>query len=113
MKDLTPEEAAEFEAELLRRQAERAGIRTAAAAKPPIPSLQPGDGGISAPPSLTEEQAAKWAAAYRANYARYSPEVVEMMEARLVAALKADGFAVPPRSAEERLKELRTRDRVR
>ena len=113
MRDPTPEEAAEFEAELLRRQAERAGIRAAVAPKPPIPSLDRGDGGIAAPPSLTPDQVVEWAAAYRSNYWRHSEEIVALMEARLVAALNADGFDIPPRSAEERLKELRTRDRVR
>jgi hypothetical protein len=113
MRDPTPQEAAEFEAELLRRQAERAGAKAAVAPKRPIPSLPPGDGGISAPPSLTEEQAAEWARTYRANYWRHSAEIVALMEAGLVAALKADGFEVPPRTAEERLRELRARDSVR
>ena len=34
-------------------------------------------------------------------------------ELMLKEALEADGFEVPPRSAEDRLKELRARDRVR
>jgi len=43
--------------------------------------------------------------------ARYGDDPVR--ELLLKEALEADGFEVPPRSAEERLRELRTRDRVR
>jgi len=34
-------------------------------------------------------------------------------ELMLKEAVEVDGFEVPPRSAEDRLKELRARDRVR
>ena len=60
---------------------------------------------------LTPEQVADWAAAWRANYARYGsdPEVIQLMEAKLAAALRADGYAVPPWSADDRLKALKAR----
>jgi hypothetical protein len=51
IRDPAPEEAAEFEAEIYRRQAARAKATatTATPQRAEIPSLQPGDGGIAAP----------------------------------------------------------------
>jgi hypothetical protein len=60
-------------------------------------------------PRLTEKQAAAAAAAYRANYASYDEELAKLMEARLTAALRADGYAVPPMPAADRLRELKAR----
>jgi hypothetical protein len=49
-----------------------------------------------------------FAANWRANYVRYDDvEIQKLMEARLVAALKADGYAVPKQPEQDRLKLLR------
>ena len=60
-------------------------------------------------PRLTEKQVAAAAAAYRANYASYDEELANLMEARLAAALTADGYKVPPRPPADRLRELKAR----
>jgi hypothetical protein len=60
-------------------------------------------------PRLTEKQVAAAAAAYRANYAGSDEELANLMEARLAAALTADGYKVPPRPPADRLRELKAR----
>jgi hypothetical protein len=60
-------------------------------------------------PRMTDQQAAETVAAWRANYSRYDEELAKLMEARLVAALTADGYAVPPRPAKDLLRELKLR----
>jgi hypothetical protein len=42
-----------------------------------------------------QDQVIEWATAYGANYWRRSDEIVALIEARLVAALKADALEVP------------------
>jgi hypothetical protein len=61
---------------------------------------------------LTESQVESFAESYRARYtARYDgdDEIQELMEARLVAALIADGYSVPKKPEQDRLKILRAR----
>jgi hypothetical protein len=60
-------------------------------------------------PRLTGQQVADAAAAYRANYAGSDEELANLMEARLAAALTADGYKVPPRPPADRLRELKAR----
>jgi hypothetical protein len=60
-------------------------------------------------PRLTAQQVAETAAAYRANYANCDEELANLMEARLAAALTADGYKVPPRPPADRLRELKAR----
>jgi hypothetical protein len=60
-------------------------------------------------PKLTAQQVAETAAAYRANYTNCDEELRNLMEARLVAALQADGYEVPPQRPADRLRELKAR----
>ncbi|MGC1889035.1 MAG: hypothetical protein WA709_23585 [Stellaceae bacterium] len=60
-------------------------------------------------PRLTDQQVAEATAAYRAQYASCDEELAKLMEARLVAALCADGYKVPPMPAKDRLRELKAR----
>jgi hypothetical protein len=60
-------------------------------------------------PWLTEQQVAGMAADWRSRYADYDEELVKLMEARLVSALTADGYKVPPMPARDRLRELKAR----
>lgn len=66
-----------------------ARLRALADASSFIPSRARGE------PRLTAQQVAETAAAYRANYANCDEELRNLVEARLTAALKADGYAVP------------------
>jgi hypothetical protein len=108
-------EAAELEIMIRRgervRAAEAAAKAETEAAKlrpSPDPS-QPQPIFETGPRRLTETQVRETAAAYRANYANYDEELANLMEARLVAALQADGYAVPPQRPADRLRALKAR----
>jgi hypothetical protein len=120
---LTNEQLAEHQAlerEIMRRRGGRVlaadQAKSAAKANPP-PAPQPNapkvdvvDGATAA--KLSEKQAREMAEAYRANYAEHyagDPEIIALMEARLAAAAKADGWELPPLSPTDRLRLLRQR----
>jgi hypothetical protein len=114
---LTPEQLAEFqeiERAIMRRRGERSIAKAAAekakatqsaanATPPQTPSNIPtapyrvelidGSG-----PKLSTSQAQEMAQAYRENYASYcyDDEHINLLEARLAAAAKADGWELPP-----------------
>ena len=60
-------------------------------------------------PRLTDHQVREFAASWRARYGEYSDELRALQEQRLKAALQADGYAVPPMPAADRLRELKAR----
>ena len=107
----------EMEREIMQRRGERADRAKAEAAKaeaeaaksrpPADPAAQPTF--VMGEPRRPESEVLSAAAAYRANYANYDEEIAALMEARLVAALTADGYTVPPIPPEDRLKVLRQR----
>jgi hypothetical protein len=83
--------------------AEKAKAETAAPALPA--GIMPHDFIGSAHQPLTEEQVNQLVDGWRAAYASYDdPEVIELLEAKLAAALKADKLPVPPARAEDRLR---------
>jgi hypothetical protein len=118
----TDEDIEAVNREILARRAER--VAPAPAAQPsggeqPRAPRQPSDfsgldknefrGGM---PALSEAETAAWIEAYRAGYERYATdpngaEIIKGMEARLAAALAADGVKLPPQSPDDRLKALR------
>jgi hypothetical protein len=120
---LTPEQLAEhqaLESEIMRRRGER--ILAADRAKAEVSTNSPPSPQKNAPhvtvvdgakePKLTPAQAKEMAAAYRENYATYyadSPEIIELLEERLAAAFKADGWKLEPLTPNDRLKLLRAR----
>jgi hypothetical protein len=56
---------------------------------------------------LSEEEVEAVAGYWRGKYAQYDdPEIQRLGEEKLVAALKADGYAVPKRTEPDRLKLL-------
>jgi hypothetical protein len=93
------------------RAAEAAAKAEAEAVKlcPPPDRPQPQPIFETEPRRLTESQVQEAAAAYRANYANCDEELRNLMEARLTAALKADGYAVPPVPVADRLRALKAR----
>jgi hypothetical protein len=103
---------AEWEAEVTRVQklrAERLARHPAADAsrQPAVPLTVEIHGDRT--PRFTEHETAGLIEGYRAAYTRYAhaPEIVDLLEERLAAALKADGLALPPMTAEARLQILR------
>ena len=93
------------------RAAEAAAKAEAEAAKlrPPPDQSQPQPIFETERRRLTESEVQETAAAYRANYANCDEELRNLMEARLTAALRADGYAVPRMPAADRLRELKAR----
>jgi len=86
-----------------------AAAREAAKHRPPPDPSQPQLTFEMGPRRLTQRQVQEAAAAYRRNYANCDEELRNLMEARLVAALTADGYAIPPMPAADRLRELKAR----
>src|SRR5438132_10133396 len=113
---LTPDQIAAVERDIMIRRgersraAERAKVEAAAegsqrADQSPEGFMRTGiNWVVGNQPKFNAQQVQELIAGYRAQYARYdNPEIVELMEAKLAAALKADGIEVPPLSAEDRL----------
>jgi hypothetical protein len=90
-----------------RKAAEEAAKAPGARKLAELSGLKEADFLGAGPPELTARQIAETATAYRANYSRYDdPEIVALLEERLAAAFKADGYSLPPMPAEDRLKML-------
>jgi hypothetical protein len=100
------------EREIMQRRGERAIAADRAKAEAvdagPAPQLFPVIDGAKEP-LISEGQAREMATAYRANYQNYadSPEIIQLLEKRLADAFQADGWQLPPLSADDRLKLLR------
>ena len=98
------------------RAAEKAKVDPDARPTPDLSKLSPMDftaGG--GPPRLTADQVGEFVEAMRATYASfdYDAEIVTLKEERLAAALKADGYALPPLPVKDRLRALMARQRRR
>jgi hypothetical protein len=114
---LTQAQIAEAEREVMQRRGERSRAsdlaKATAAAEPadPPPADVVATWVIGNEPHFSPRQVQELVGDYRAQYVRYadSPEIVELMEAKLAAALKADGLPVPQQTPEARLKVLRER----
>lgn len=72
------------------------------------PSFEPSD--VSAGlPRLSDDEMQRAVADWRAKYGSYDQETAQLLEAKMVAAFIADGYAVPEMTADDRLKILRQR----
>jgi hypothetical protein len=102
---LTPAQIAEAMAILDRVKAE-AAEQAKAEPTPKIPAgLRPSDFVGSAAQPLSEADVNKLVQGWRDAYTAYDdPEVIELLEAKLAAALKADKLSVPPEPPEDRLR---------
>jgi hypothetical protein len=116
---LTPDQISAAERDVMERRGERSRashLAKAAAATAPA-DLSPADVvgtwviGRNNQPHFAPQQMQELVDGSRAQYVRYadSPEKIELMEAKLAAALKADGLPVPQQTPEDRLKALRER----
>src|SRR5262249_2934186 len=91
-----------------RVQAEQATEKAKAEGDAPAPhvpaNVLPSDFTGSAHQPLTAGQVAALVEGWRATYADYPDDIVELLEGKLAAALKADKLPVPPERAEDRLR---------
>jgi hypothetical protein len=60
-------------------------------------------------PRLTAQEIAAAASAWRANYSRYDEQLRTLLEDRLQAAMKADGYECPPLPPADLVRDLKAR----